>query len=50
MCYPCKKPTKMAADATRRVAGDVFSRSKPETFRTNDGEVIVEDELLTLLR
>lgn len=36
----------MTADATWRVAGGAFSRIKPGIFRTNDGKVIVEDELL----
>ncbi len=37
------------ADATRHVAGGAFCQSKPEIFRTKDGKVIVEDELLNFI-
>jgi len=39
----------MVAGATRRAAGGAFSRIKPEIFRTNDGKVIVKDELLNFI-
>lgn len=33
----------------RAAAASAFSRLKPEIYKTNDGKVIVEDELLNFL-
>ena len=41
--------TIVMADTTHRAEGALHSRSKPEIFRTTDGKVIVEDELLNFI-